>query len=197
MSVDWFHFQLESLYLEKTLKSASCVTSFDIQKLASFLHVFDKLHNFFLNRSSVQEERISILEIQSLIQFIIARMIDEKRIDISVDNHNINRLIPALDYINENYRSNVSLAELAELCHYSPNYFNRLFRSTLNMTPLNYIQKRRMEDATRLLVYTDKQVKEVARETGYEDPAYFSRLFVQTYKMSPGSYRINKQRKMP
>jgi AraC family 4-hydroxyphenylacetate 3-monooxygenase operon regulatory protein len=49
----------------------------------------------------------------------------------------------------------------------------------------------------RLLVYTDKQVKEVARETGYEDPAYFSRLFVQTYKLSPGSYRINNQKKMP
>ena len=197
MSVDWFHFQLESLYLEKILKSASCVVSSDIQSLSSFIQVFEKLQAFFLKKSSLQEERISTLEIQSLIQFIIARIIDEKEIDISEDNLKINHLLPALDFINQHYRERISLSQLADKCHYSPNYFNRLFRNTLNIPPLQYIQQRRMEDASRLLTYSSTPIKEIASEVGYDDPAYFSRIFHQTYKMSPGGFRIRNRRKMP
>ena len=197
MSVDWFHFQLESLYLEKILKSASCVVSFDIQNLSSFLRVFDKLQAFFLNISSLRDARISILEIQSLIQFVIARIIDEKEIDISEDHHKINRLLPALDFINQHYRERISLSQLAEKCHYSPNYFNRLFRSTLNIPPLRYIQQRRMEDASRLLTYSSTPIKEISSELGYDDPAYFSRIFHQTFKMSPSGFRIRNHKKMP
>ncbi len=197
MSVDWFHFQLESLYLEKILKSASCVVSFDIQRLNSFIHVFEKLQDFFLHKYSLQEERISTLEIQSLIQYIIARIIDEKEIDISEDNHQINRLLPALDFINQHYRERISLSQLADKCHYSPNYFNRLFRSTLNIPPLKYIQQRRIEDASRLLSYSSKPIKEIACEVGYDDPAYFSRIFHQTYQISPGGFRIRNRRKLP
>ena len=197
MSVDWFHFQLESLYLEKILKSASCVISFDVKNLLPFIHIFEKLESFFHHWNTEREERIATLEIHSLIQYIIARVIDERNIDISGDDHNFGRLLPALDFINNNYHSAITLGMMAELCHYSPNYFNRLFSRTFDITPLNYIQKRRMEEAKRLLVYSDMRIKEIAIEAGYEDAAYFSRLFSRLYAVSPGRFRLKNRRELP
>ena len=197
MSVDWFHFQPESLYIEQILRTALCVLPFKNQALATFTHLFDRVDDYFHKRISNRDEKVFILEIQSMINYMAGQILGRSSVSLPDDDFSLNRLMPALDYINTNYKSNVTLETLAELCHFSPNYFNRLFSKTFHVSPLNYVQKRRLEDASRLLIYSNNQIKAIAYEVGYEDAAYFSRLFSLKYGLSPARYRVEKRRKLP
>ncbi len=197
MSVDWLHFIPDSVYLNHLLRTHSCVQAFNAQKLFSFIHVFDKFDDYFNNRLSENIRRIFTIEIQSLIQYMIAQVFKQSAHKKIETDYKMNRLLPVLNYINKNYRSGISLKTLADICCLSPNYFLRLFSETFHMPPIDYIQKRRLEDASRLLIYSNKQIKEIAYETGYEDPAYFSRLFSKIYHQSPRNFRINNRGKLP
>lgn len=197
MEVDWFHFRPESLYIEQILRSALCVLPFKNQDLATFIHLFDQLDDYFHRRMSNRDEKVLILEIQSLINYMAARILGQSSLSLPDVDSSLNRLLPALDHINNHYKSSISLEMLAELCHFSPNYFNHLFSTTFHISPLKHVQKRRLEDASRLLIYSNKQIKAIAYEVGYEDAAYFSRLFSLKYGNSPAQYRIEKRSKLP
>jgi AraC-like DNA-binding protein len=197
MSLDWLHFIPESLYLDHILRTFSCVYTFDASQLSSFLHIFERIKNYFDDELPENERGILRMEVHSLIQYLIAQILKDFGNEIMDKDDRFKRLQPAMEYINNNYRSGISLDILAELCSLSPNYFDRLFNQTFHITPFNYIRERRLADASSLLLYSSKQIKEIAYETGYGDAAYFSRLFSKVYHESPRSYRMNKRRDLP
>jgi transcriptional regulator GlxA family with amidase domain len=57
------------------------------------------------------------------------------------------------------------------------------------MTPIEYVQTLRLEEAKQILETTDTAVEAVANEVGYEDPSYFGRLFKRTVGLTPAQYR--------
>lgn len=67
--------------------------------------------------------------------------------------------------------------------------FKRRFSAATGLTPLDYIQRLRVEDAKRRLERTDDPVDEVSWRVGYEDAAFFRRLFKRITGMAPGAYR--------
>lgn len=67
--------------------------------------------------------------------------------------------------------------------------FTRRFVAATGLTPIQYVQRLRVEDAKRRLERTDDPVDEIAWRVGYEDPAFFRRLFRRTVGMAPGAYR--------
>lgn len=67
--------------------------------------------------------------------------------------------------------------------------FKRRFTSATGFTPLDYVQRLRVEDAKRRLERTDASVDEISWQVGYEDPAFFRRLFKRTTGLAPGAYR--------
>lgn len=109
------------------------------------------------------------------------------------DNTCSNRVIEAgLIFMNEHYDRNISLGELASLCHISPQHFCRVFRMETGMRPMEYLTRKRMLEAKVLLCNTKQSVAEISRQTGYEDPAYFGMVFKKYEGMSPGQYRKTK-----
>lgn len=67
--------------------------------------------------------------------------------------------------------------------------FKRRFTTATGMTPIDYVQRLRVEDAKRRLERTDAAVDEISWRVGYEDAAFFRRLFKRTTGMTPGAYR--------
>ncbi len=59
------------------------------------------------------------------------------------------------------------------------------FRETLGLGPADYLQQLRMQQARYLLLTTDRSVKEIAGQVGYEDPLYFSRRYRQYWRRPP------------
>jgi len=67
--------------------------------------------------------------------------------------------------------------------------FKRRFAQATGLTPLEYVQRLRIEDAKRRLERTDAPVDEIGWRVGYEDAAFFRRLFKRTTGLTPGAYR--------
>lgn len=85
----------------------------------------------------------------------------------------------------------VTLQEVADAAHITPNYLCRVFRAHTGTTPMGYLQKVRMREADKLLSLTDLPVYTIAERLGYEDPSYFSRVFRSLHGVSPHDYRKN------
>lgn len=88
-----------------------------------------------------------------------------------------------------NYRSMKQPSQYAAKMNISPIYLYEAVKQTTGQSVSNYIHNEIVIQAKRLLFYSDKSVKEIALELGYEDYAYFIRLFTKTSKLSPTQFR--------
>jgi AraC-like DNA-binding protein/mannose-6-phosphate isomerase-like protein (cupin superfamily) len=79
--------------------------------------------------------------------------------------------------------------EYADLLHESPAHLNKIVKSITGENASEFIIKRIMLEAKRLLIYTDLSNKEISYEINYEDPSYFSRLFRKKVGTSPSEFR--------
>jgi AraC-like DNA-binding protein len=83
----------------------------------------------------------------------------------------------------------ITLAQLARAAHVSPEHLCRLFRESLDLTPLECVRLARLERAATLLRRSDLPIKQVADSAGFPDAFYFSTAFQKAYKLSPRAYR--------
>jgi AraC-like DNA-binding protein len=82
----------------------------------------------------------------------------------------------------------VTIADLAKEMGYHRTHLTKLFRREKGMSPVRYLQLRRMERA-RLLLREPLTVEEVASSVGYADPLYFSKVFKKWSGVSPTAFR--------
>jgi len=80
-------------------------------------------------------------------------------------------------------------AEFASLLHISTPYLNECVRNATGFSVSYHIRQRIILEAKRLLYHSDKSVKEIASELGYDDYAYFSRLFSKQTGMTALAFR--------
>ncbi len=103
--------------------------------------------------------------------------------------HNVLRLRPTLNYIAENYRSRITVGELAEQILVTPDYYTKLFRDSIGKTTVDYINCERINHGMILLLESDLSVAEIAEQIGLGSGNYFSKLFKATIGTSPLAYR--------
>lgn len=84
---------------------------------------------------------------------------------------------------------NLSLHYLAEQIHYSESYLSKAFRLTYNDTIKHYITTLRMEEASRLLVESALQIREVAKKVGFPNPQAFLKTFKKVFGETPSEYQ--------
>jgi len=93
-----------------------------------------------------------------------------------------------LSYIQTHLHEPMEIEQLAEIIHLHPNYFIPYFKKIMGVTPMHYVQRKRMEEAKRLLTYTDTAISDIADQIGMQ-LAYFSRQFKGYTGLSPSAYR--------
>ena len=99
------------------------------------------------------------------------------------------RLLRGKDYLDSFFAGEVQLHHAAGAACVSPYHFHRLFREVFNETPNQYLQRRRLIQARRLLASTDQSVTEICLAVGFESMTSFSALFRRTFGYSPREYR--------
>lgn len=104
---------------------------------------------------------------------------------VSAVDHRTNEFLEALD---QSYRTDTELAEIAAHFGYSPAHFIRIFKERVGIPPHQYIIRRRMTDAIRLLS-AGVPLDDIAEATGYADGRCFSNAFRNYYGISPSVYR--------
>ncbi len=101
----------------------------------------------------------------------------------------LERLQPAVRYLEENYLQNPPLARIAALTGLSPTYFHAQFTRLFHLSPHHYMLRLRMRQARQLLAEGEWSVREVARQSGYANVFYFSRVFRRYFGLSPRQAR--------
>jgi AraC-like DNA-binding protein len=88
-------------------------------------------------------------------------------------------------YVKNNLSKKITLTDLAWQMHCSTVTLTEHFRNEYGITIMEYVMKKRMEKARRLLANSDLSIREVAEECGFSDNEYFSRCFKDSHGVSP------------
>ncbi|OUL99444.1 GlxA family transcriptional regulator [Variovorax sp. JS1663] len=92
-------------------------------------------------------------------------------------------------WIADHYDHAAPVAAMTEHSGLPERSFQRRFKLATGMTPLEYVQTLRIEEAKHLLETTGAPIEAIAGEVGYDDAAFFSRLFRRAVSLSPAQYR--------
>ena len=104
-------------------------------------------------------------------------------------NPSVTRIEAVIDYIENHLDGKLELETVAEAVHYSKYHLHRLFTDTVGMTIHDYVQRRQLTEAAKLLVFSDQPIIEIALICGYESQQSFSSAFKAMYKSPPAEYR--------
>ncbi|PIF34708.1 AraC-like DNA-binding protein [Flavobacterium sp. 9] len=91
--------------------------------------------------------------------------------------------------LERNYTSVKKPVEYAEMLNISTAYLNECVKNTTGFSVTYHIQQRIILEAKRMLYHSDKSVKEIAADLGYDDYPYFSRLFSKVTGITPLAFR--------
>ena len=108
-------------------------------------------------------------------------------------NGNIANIEKVIDYIENNLSNKLDLDKISEAVHYSKYHLHRLFSDTVGMTIHDYVGRRQLTEAAKLLVFSDRPIIEIAFICGYESQQAFSSAFKSMYKIPPAQYRENRE----
>lgn len=116
------------------------------------------------------------------------------RADLEVSEGIANPLVAkVMSYVERHYAEPISLSRVAERFHRSAPYLTTLFTQETGRSLNDCIIERRVEEAKRLLEYTELSVSEVGERVGYPEPTHFSRLFRKRDGRSPTAFRETKR----
>lgn len=105
------------------------------------------------------------------------------------------RLKPALQSVREQPDAQLSLAQAAALCGYSPSHFARLFRELAGTSFAQYVKQYRLETAAEALRTSDLPITQIALDSGFHNLSYFTRAFAAQYGVTPSAYRAEGNKK--
>ena len=99
------------------------------------------------------------------------------------------KILPVLDFIEQNYKRPITLDDMADLICVSKSYLCRTFREAYGLTPVNYLLKMRISRAKQLLISTDMKIKLLSAECGFNDTSYFCMIFKRMEGITPDEFR--------
>ncbi|AUS96851.1 hypothetical protein CDQ84_09965 [Clostridium thermosuccinogenes] len=101
----------------------------------------------------------------------------------------IQKLQNVFNYLDENYKYDITAESAAKLCNMSYSYFCRQFKALIGKTFTEYLNHIRITEAEKLLLTTDMNITQIALETGFSNSSYFIQQFKHFKNISPKQFR--------
>lgn len=140
--------------------------------------LFQEASRAWTGKNPLYQIRCSLLTTEILYKMVLSEMPYQKLAHIK-------KLEKARNLIQENFRTNLSIEELADSIGLSVSYFRRLFHEAYGCSPVQYLINLRIEHAKDLLQSGEVNVTEAALLSGFEDIYYFSTLFKRKTGYTP------------
>ena len=99
------------------------------------------------------------------------------------------QMLPIISYIGENLNCQISIEELANIACMSASNFHSFFRKKMEISPMKFIKKMRLEEASFKLARTHNPISTIAEDLGFSSQFHFSRDFKSHYNITPSEYR--------
>jgi len=94
------------------------------------------------------------------------------------------------DYIDSEFQNGVTLLDICQKFNFSKNHVINIFKKEYGITPVKYINRKKLSSAKYLLEVTSSSVESIAIQSGFNDYSHFYKLFCQEVGTSPAKYRI-------
>ena len=178
------HVELKRDYFVTVAKQSYCASS--VNSLADLtVHLISELYNHetahWVQRNFSHEIRRPFKEI-AYIQGDSAHKDEE----IALAQH----------WIRENLQHPEILNAIVQRLDMNPRTFSRRFRNAVQMTPNQFVQKCRIEQAKQLLRHSNLAIGDVSFNVGYQDVSFFAQLFRRQLGLSPSEYRRTVRAKL-
>lgn len=98
------------------------------------------------------------------------------------------------EYIDLHLGEALRVADIAAQCHLSYSAFSVKFRTLYGQSCKEYIERMRICKAEEYLLFTDYEISEISRETGFTDSSHFIRSFRKQHGITPGQFRQRRKR---
>ncbi|MBQ9760765.1 MAG: helix-turn-helix domain-containing protein [Clostridia bacterium] len=126
--------------------------------------------------------------LESYLNILITRML--RKIEMGMETREIGDMWSELsDYIDANLSGELSLGALAQKCFYHPSYVSRVFKEKFKMSLVEYVNRRRIDGAIKLLEDSALSIDEISERVGFSDRSNFYRAFSKYVKSTPSDYR--------
>ncbi|GAE29389.1 AraC family transcriptional regulator [Halalkalibacter hemicellulosilyticus] len=179
----WCHFtaKIGDLHLFQLMKTPVFIKPNHIELEEKFQQLIMYIHSDHLS---------STFRVHSILLEIIAIFIEKShqvhyKMNVSPS---FEKLDAILAYIEEHLDGNVTVGTLAQMANFHPNYFISVFKNFTGSSPIQYINRRKIEKAKELLVVSERTVSAISESVGME-LSYFSRMFKDLTGLSPTSFR--------
>jgi len=103
--------------------------------------------------------------------------------------HDDAEILTAQQWLEDNYSANFLLEDVAANVGLSLRSFMRRFKNSTGETPINYLQRVRVQVAMQLLGKGSLSIDEISYRVGYEDVSFFCRLFKRQTQLTPGEFK--------
>lgn len=105
---------------------------------------------------------------------------------------NLDTICELIDYIDSHLDEKLDLDNISKEMCYSKYHLSRMFSSIVGFSIHNYVKRRRLTEAARLLIFSDKPIIEIALFAGYDNQQSFTTGFKALFKSSPNTFRKKK-----
>lgn len=171
-----------------------------MENQARFVHLihpedpgYDRIQDLFLRMFAChrKKEDYFYMELKGLFyQFFYQMLVGNYIVPESPqDRKNLAAVKSVIRYMNEHYKEEINVSDLAAISYYNENYFMKLFKQYTGKTLTKYLTGLRVEKARYLLTHTSKSITEIAMETGFNSSSYFIRKFQEIYGETPQKLR--------
>jgi AraC-like DNA-binding protein len=149
---------------------------------------------FTIEMQSNDNLQIEMLQMMLKRYLILCTRLYKARSNYPKENKDTD-IIREFNFLVENhFKTKHTVAEYADLLNKSPKTIANTFIKSGFKSPLQYIQDRKMLEARRLLIYSNKQIKEIAYDLGFDDIQAFSRFFKKKEGISPSKFKDMSQK---
>ena len=129
--------------------------------------------------------------LEQLLIMLVRSETDTRKMQIfpskeSMENHLVSQI---LEMIDDNIHSRLSVDEICESMSYSRAYISRLFKNATGYSPLEYILKKKIHEAKKLIRDDKYSFTQISDILAFDNPHYFSTVFKRVTNMSPSEYK--------
>jgi AraC family transcriptional regulator len=140
-----------------------------------------------------ESARISIRQASSMLRVELERFAPET--DSEADRGGLAswQVRRVTGYIDEHLSDYIAVKDLAMVAQRSASHFCRSFKRTMGETPCNFITRRRLAAAERMMLTSDAALSEIAIVCGFSDQSHFCNRFRRASGQSPAAWRRQRR----
>ena len=177
-----------------------------IPELAEILPLLAKAKSgiefFGVERDYLMEKFAQVRDTQGLMRLAIClplletlahwqnyRLLSTVQIDSKTNESSQRKINTVVDYVSQNYSSDISLADVSNLIGMSDSHFSRFFKKATGNRFVEFVNRVRISRACSLLTETDEQITSICFQVGFNNVANFNRRFQELKGVTPRDFR--------